>query len=60
RWQAKGNLSRGLGFPGGAVFICMRSFRERDKHKLIKLQRKLQQLKSTKIPYFLDRIAQES
>lgn len=53
-WQTRGKFF----YHGGGLFLCGRQFNRHDKAKMIRMQRKFQQLKSTKIPYFLERIAE--
>ena len=41
---------------GDGVFVCFRKFNRHDKAKLIRLQRKLKQLETTKIPFYQEKL----
>ena len=52
QWEKRGTNS----WSGGGVFLCGRRFNSHDKAKLIRLQRKLKQLETTKIPFYQQRL----
>lgn len=53
QWEKRGTNS----WSGGGVFLCGRRFNRHDKGKLIRLQRKLKQLETTKIPFYKKRLS---